>query len=87
MIKRIFSISLISAFILSITCYADEEKITKSLSQKKWPEISLTPVVSGLKKPTHITHAGDKSGRLFLTEQKGRVLIVKNNKILKTPFL
>jgi glucose/arabinose dehydrogenase len=52
-----------------------------------WPTISLTKVVGGLEQPTHITHAGDLSGRLFVVEQKGRVRIVSNGVLLSQPFL
>lgn len=52
-----------------------------------WPQISLTPVVSGLDLPVHVTHAGDGSGRLFVVEQRGRIRIVENGILLDTPFL
>ena len=49
--------------------------------------VSVTPVVSGLKSPVHVTNAGDGSGRLFVVEQGGRVRIIKNGVLLPTPFL
>jgi glucose/arabinose dehydrogenase len=52
-----------------------------------WPRISLTRKAGGLKKPTHIAHAGDGSSRLFITEQEGRIIILKNFVPEKTPFL
>ena len=42
-----------------------------------WPTLALTPLVSGLSSPVHITHAGDGSGRLFVVEQLGRIRIVR----------
>lgn len=36
---------------------------------------------------TSITHAGDGSGRLFITEQVGRVLIHDGQSLIQTPFL
>lgn len=52
-----------------------------------WPEIELIRQVSGFAQPTHITHAGDGSGRLFVVEQSGRIRIIKNGLLLITPFL
>ena len=52
-----------------------------------WPEISIIPVVNGLEKPVHITHASDGRGRLFIVEQPGRVRIFNNGALQPTPFL
>jgi glucose/arabinose dehydrogenase len=49
-----------------------------------WPGVQLTQVVTGLNKPDHITHAGDGSGRLFVTEQGGSIKIVHNNQVTGT---
>lgn len=50
-------------------------------------EIAVVPVISGLERPTTITHAGDGSGRLFVLEQAGRVRIFANGQLLAAPFL
>lgn len=52
-----------------------------------WPELSFVPVVNGLEKPVHITHAGDSKKRLFIVEQSGRIRIVINNSLQSMPFL
>jgi len=39
------------------------------------PAIALKPVVEGLKFPGHVTHAGDGTGRLFITELGGTVRV------------
>lgn len=50
-------------------------------------DIGIEPVVTGLTSAVAITHAGDSSNRLFITQQNGRVLILDNNALLPTPFL
>ncbi len=49
--------------------------------------IELETVASGLVAPLGVTHAGDGSGRLFITEQTGQIRIVENGNLLATPFL
>src|SRR2546427_12153668 len=44
-------------------------------------------LTNGLSSPTAITHAGDGSGRLFITEQTGRIRIWDGTQLLSTPFL
>jgi glucose/arabinose dehydrogenase len=50
-------------------------------------KIRLEAVISGLANPVAITHAGDGSGRLFITEQGGRILIYDGSVVLPEPFL
>jgi glucose/arabinose dehydrogenase len=49
--------------------------------------LELIPVASGLTKPLYLTHAGDDSGRLFVVEQAGRVMILQAGAINPAPFL
>lgn len=51
------------------------------------PRISLNVYASGFAQPVHVTHAEDGSGRLFIVEQCGRVVIVKNGVVQSSPFL
>jgi glucose/arabinose dehydrogenase len=44
-------------------------------------------VIGGLKKPLGLVHAGDGSGRLFILEQSGRILIFQNESLQPEPFL
>ena len=44
-------------------------------------------VVSGLSRPIGLTSAGDGSGRLFIIEQPGRILIHDEMGLQETPFL
>jgi glucose/arabinose dehydrogenase len=52
-----------------------------------WPQISLTRVAGGFHQPTHITHAGDGSGRLFVVQRDGRIRIISEGTMLSAPFL
>ena len=49
--------------------------------------VSVQPLVTNLNNPTSIANAGDGTGRLFITEQDGRVLVYNGSQILATPFL
>jgi glucose/arabinose dehydrogenase len=45
------------------------------------------PVVSGLNLAVDIQNAGDGSGRLFIVEKRGRILILENQQLQPQPFL
>ena len=49
-----------------------------------WPTISLQQVVSGLNSPVLVTHAGDGSGRLFVVQQSGQIVIVQGGTVTGT---
>ena len=51
------------------------------------PRIALDPLVGGLSRPLAVVDAGDGSGRLFVVEQAGRVLVWTGDTLLDTPFL
>jgi glucose/arabinose dehydrogenase len=44
-------------------------------------------LADGLARPVYLTHAGDGSGRLFIVEQAGRVLVWQDGALRETPFL
>ncbi len=44
-------------------------------------------IIDGLQKPVGLVHAGDKSGRIFIIEQPGKIRIFQNGALLPTPFL
>ena len=48
----------------------------------RWSEM-----ISGINRPIGLTSAGDSSGRLFIIEQRGRILIYDDGGLLDTPFL
>jgi glucose/arabinose dehydrogenase len=49
--------------------------------------ITVETAVAGFDQPVFVTAAGDGSGRLFVVEQGGRIRIVRDGRILATPFL
>lgn len=49
--------------------------------------VALREVASGLSQPLAVTHAGDGSGRLFVTLQEGQVVIFDGRQLLPRPFL
>ncbi len=51
------------------------------------PLLGFTQIISGLASPVSITHAGDASGRLFITLQGGKIMIYDGAQVVGTPFL
>ena len=51
------------------------------------PNIGVKPIVTGLANPVAITHAGDGSGRLFITLKGGKTIIYDGSKVLPEPFI
>lgn len=51
------------------------------------PQVRFTPYASGLPQVTTLTHAGDGSGRLYATQQDGRVRVIQNGQVRAQPFL
>jgi hypothetical protein len=51
------------------------------------PDLSLELFADGFTRPIAVRHAGDGSGRLFVVEQAGRILIIDGGSVLGTPFL
>ncbi|OGO04380.1 MAG: glucose dehydrogenase [Chloroflexi bacterium RBG_13_54_9] len=51
------------------------------------PRIALEPFVSAPGQPTYLVDAADGSSRIFLVEKQGRVRVIKDSKLLETPFL
>lgn len=50
-------------------------------------QTALEQVVTGLSQPVYVTHAGDRSARLFIVEQKGVIRVLRGGELLPTPFL
>jgi glucose/arabinose dehydrogenase len=56
-------------------------------SQANFPRLDPDLVPVDLTRPVYVTHANDGSGRLFIVEQAGQVLIMENDQLLPEPFL
>lgn len=50
-------------------------------------DLALEPVADGFERPVDLVDAGDGSGRLFVVEQGGRVLILRAGTVAEQPFL
>lgn len=51
------------------------------------PAIALEPIGGDFDQPLYVTHAGDGSGRVFVVEKAGRVIILEQGEQRSTPFL
>jgi hypothetical protein len=49
--------------------------------------VELELVVAGLDTPVAIADAGDGSGRLFVVEKRGRIVVVQDGQLVDIPFL
>jgi glucose/arabinose dehydrogenase len=53
--------------------------------------VSVTPalrkIADGLERPTYLTHAGDGTSALYITEQSGRIMVLENGVLRPEPFL
>lgn len=50
-------------------------------------QVRLQPVIRGLDQPVYVTHAGDRSGRLFVVEQGGLIRVARAGQLRPAPFL
>ena len=57
------------------------------LIEKGSIELKFSAVASGLTAPLEVSSPADGSGRLFINQQTGQILILENGSILPTPFL
>jgi glucose/arabinose dehydrogenase len=51
------------------------------------PKITLKLVSDALDRPVYVTHAGDSSGRLFVVEKVGQIVILRDGQPVAEPFL
>lgn len=67
----------------------DTPAMPESVSEVDIREIGLELelLAADLQRPVFLTHAGDASGRLFIVEQPGRILIWQEGEVRPEPFL
>ena len=54
----------------------DTSELCEGVEQASGTDVQLQSFASGLSSPTFVTHAGDGTGRLFVTEQGGRLKVL-----------
>lgn len=76
------------AIILFLAAFFTLTKNVHAVNTASVPKnIKYETVVTGLADPLFLTHAGDGSGRLFIVQRGGQILIYKNGQLNGTPFL
>lgn len=78
---RIVAIGVIALVLAAVAVYV------ATTAPAAPPEIALQAIVTGLSDPLYLTHAGDRSGRLFVVEQAGVIRIIRDGRVQPTPFL
>jgi len=73
--------------VASDTPAATEEPTPSPVEDPLALPLALQPAITGLERPTFVTHAGDGSGRLFVLEKAGRILVVSDGAAGAEPFL
>ena len=79
---------VITICLLVITAISPATRAFAVTPQASIPaSVSFTQVVGGLTQPIFATHAGDDTGRLFIAQQTGEILIWNGTTLNATPFL
>ncbi len=90
-LKHVAKNLLVCLYILLLlcttSCVTDNVGSDHQNTQALQDSIALLPIATGLMNPVSITHAGDGSGRLFITLQRGKVIIIDGDQRLSRTFL
>jgi glucose/arabinose dehydrogenase len=65
----------------------EPKRVNCTAPQGAFPDLKLTPLVSGLVEPTFVTAAPGDDTRLYVLEKGGTIRIVKSGQLLAEPFL
>ncbi len=97
---RRLSVSIVSSLLLASSAIAQRPQMDATGGEKPWPKVGFVEIFDGTKIPTlgrtngengdiitDMRGAGDGSGRIFLSERLGKILILKDGKLLPDPFL
>lgn len=76
MSQKLLKISLI-CLAFSLAFPFRQTRDVRADSQNSWPFLTTKLIASGYERPVHITHAGDNRDRLFITEQRGRIIAIE----------
>ncbi|HEX8547136.1 MAG TPA: PQQ-dependent sugar dehydrogenase, partial [Cytophagaceae bacterium] len=84
-----FYACILIAINFSCTSNAKEERAVenKSVEINAAPALALKKVCEGIVSPVNLAVANDGTNRLFINEQPGKVVVVKEGKVLPVPFL
>ena len=80
-----FSSALLLALVVVPAATAQTGQPTRA--EIELEDLEFVEIFRGVARATSVTHAGDGSGRLFVTEQVGRILVYDGQSLLSTPFL
>jgi glucose/arabinose dehydrogenase len=85
-------LAILSVLVVIFAACRNNEKNTAGTdhsadSTKSSFVFKLEKVADGLDGPLALENAHDGSGRIFVGEQAGRIMVIRNGQVLKTPFI
>jgi len=87
-LKKVSTILAIVGFLMLAPNSVSLWALSSSPKNYVGSHFALKTIISkGLSQPLFLTHSSDGSGRLFVVEQNGRILILDKGRLLPVPFL
>ena len=88
LLAMLFVLSLLGSANAAFALPSEKSNFNQSFSLTDSPPLlGFTQIASGLDSPVSITHAGDASGRVFITLQGGQIMIYDGTQMVAAPFL